>query len=252
MANEVVIYNNDLNTIVFRNFTDIELRLFFAVCSKLRDKGSQEVTFTFDQLKELTKEKRHFTAKEYSDVMQSMYHKLIHLSYMYDDGHDIAGEFHIFEGYERSLQQQTFTISVSERYLYLFNELTANFTRFELQDMMSLQGKYAKHLFRLLKQWRTVGHFSILIKDLRVLLDVPETYETKSITDRVLNPSVNKLRKLHSFRNLTYHYSYSGKTAIRAIFEWDPEKIPHKEESAAAIDTSTNVESWGKLWDRSY
>ena len=228
--NEVVKYNNDLNDVVFKGFNDTELKLFFAICSKMKDKGSNEVTFTFDQLKGLTEEKRHLTAMEYAQMIQEMYHKLIHLSYIYDDGKDIAGEFNLFRGYERSVAQQTFTISVSERYVYLFNQLTSNFTRFELQEFVDLRGKYTKLLYRLLKQWRTVGHYSVLVKDLRELLDVPDTYETKLVTNRVLNPSVNKLRKLYTFRNLTYEYSYSGKAAIRVKFDWDPEVVENRKE----------------------
>lgn len=232
--NEVVRYNNDLNTVVFKGFTDTELKLFFAICSKMKDKGSNEVTFSFDQLKDLTDEKKHFTAKEYAELIQGMYHKLIHLSYVYDDGKDIAGEFNLFQGYERSISQEIFTISVSEKYIYLFNQLTSNFTRFELQEFVDLRGKYTKLLYRQLKQWRTAGHYSVLVKDLRELLDVPDTYETKAITNRVLNPAVNKLRKLYSFRNLTYEYSYSGKTAVRVKFDWDPEVIPQRKEASAA------------------
>ena len=89
-------------------------------------------------------------------------------------------------------------------------------------------------LYRQLKQWRTAGHYSVLVKDLRELLDVPDTYETKAITNRVLNSAVNKLRKLYSFRNLTYEYSYSGKTAVRVKFDWDPEVIPQRKEAPSA------------------
>ncbi len=228
--NEIVKYHNDLNALAFKGFSDVELKIFFAICSRLRDKGTQDVVFTFDQLKELTDEKKHYTVQEYADLMQEMYHKLIHLSFVYNDGKDIAGEFNIFQGYERSISQQTFTVSVSEKYLHFFNELTREFTRFELQEFVQLNGKYTKLLYRLLKQYRVVGHYSIEIAKLRELMDCPETYETKSMTNRVIEPAVNKLRKVYVFRNLTFKYSYRGRKAIRVIFDWDPEKIPGKEE----------------------
>ena len=57
---EIVKYNNDMNDVVFADFTDTELKIFFAICSQIRDKQNNEVIFTFDQLKSLTDEKRHY------------------------------------------------------------------------------------------------------------------------------------------------------------------------------------------------
>ena len=37
--NEVVKYHNDMNSVAFRGFGKVELDLFFAICSKMRDEG---------------------------------------------------------------------------------------------------------------------------------------------------------------------------------------------------------------------
>lgn len=37
---------------------------------------------------------------------------------------------------------------------YLLNYLNANFTSFELLEFQNISGKYAKTLYRLLKQWK--------------------------------------------------------------------------------------------------
>ena len=234
MANEIVKYNNDLNTVVLKGFTDTELKLFFAVCSKMKDQGTDEVTFTFDQLKNLIGIKKHVSKEQFAQTVQSMYHKLIHLSYMFDDG-DTAGEILLFNGYVRSLSEETFTLSVTQKYLYMFNQLTSNFTRFELSEIVNLTGgRRSRLLYRQLKQWRTVGHYSVLIKDLRELLDIPENYEMKTVTSKILNPAVDSLRKVYCFRHLTYKYSKKGNTVVRVIFDWDPEKIPHAETAKEA------------------
>lgn len=229
--NEVVKYNNKLNTIVFKSFTDTELKVIFAIFSRVRGKGTEPVVFTFDQLKTLTEEKRHYTAKEYAEAMDEMYSKLIRLCYRYNDGHDVAGEFNLFTGYERSISEQTFTISITPQFQYLFNSLEREFTRFELKEFVNLRGKYTKLLYRQLKQWRTVGHYSVTMKELRELLDVPEGYETRDVTKRVINPSVNKLiNGIKEFVGLRYKYSYKGKQVVRVIFDWTPETIPHTQE----------------------
>ncbi len=220
---EVVKYNNRLNDVVFKGFTDTELKLFFAICSQMKERGSEEVTFTFSQLKELTGEKRHLTEQEYSEAVQSMYHKLVHLSYIYNDGEDIAGEFNLFQGYERSLKEQTFTISVSPKYIFFFNSLTSEFTRFELEEFVTLNGKYAKLLYKHLRQWRSTGTYVVLMSDLKELLDVPENYETKFITSRIIQPSVDRLAKLPSFKNLQYKYIYNARKVHKVVFTWQKE-----------------------------
>lgn len=223
MANEIVKYNNQLNKVAFKNFTSTELKIFFAIVAKLKNQEDRQVVFTFDQLKELTNEKQHYTAKEYADMISDMYHKLIHLSYFYDDGEDKAGEFNLFQGYERSLNQQTFTISVAPKYVFFFNQLSEEFTRFELKEFVNLRGKYPKLLYRLLKQWRMVGKYTISMENFRSLMDIPENYKTKDITRRIVDPSVEKLQEIPSFSTLNYKYVTKRRTVTSVIFTWSPE-----------------------------
>ena len=233
MAKEVVKDNNRFNQVVFQNFTENELSLLMAICSKLRGKGTEPITLTFDQIKELTNEKQHYSAKAYAEMIDNMYRKLIKLSYFYNDGKDVAGAFNLFQGYERSINEREVQIAVTPQFLHLFNSLEREFTRFELEEFVNIRGKYPKLLYRQLKQWRTVGHYSVLLKEFRELMDVPESYTTRDITKRIVVPSVNKLIKLREFHMLRYKYSYKGKTAIRIVFDWYPEKIPTKAENSA-------------------
>lgn len=229
---EVVRYNNKLNSIALTDFTDAEIKLFFAICSKLKYKGTDEITFTFDQLKELTNEKQHYTTAQYAELIQSMYSKLIHLTYTYSDGeNDIVGEFNLFEGYERSLNEKTITISVTKKFSFLFNELIAQFTRFELEEFVNLRGIYPKLLYRQLKQWRMVGHWSVPFDEFRRLMNVPDSYATKDITRRIIEPSVKKLSELKSFDDLKWEYSKAkGKTVVRVIFDWKSQPQIDREE----------------------
>ena len=243
MANEVVKYNNKFNQVVFQNFTEKELSLIMAICSRLRGKGTDTITLTFDQIKDLTKEKQHYTAKDYAAMIDGMYQKLLNLCYVYNDGEDVAGAFHLFQGYERSITDKEVRIAITPQFQYLFNSLEREFTRFELEEFVNLSGKYPKLLYRQLKQWRTVGTYSVLLKEFRELMDVPDSYTTRDITKRIVVPSVNKLLKLREFHFLTYKYSYKGKTAIRITFNWYPEKVPSKKsgEETEKSDSLANI-----------
>ncbi len=46
---------------------------------------------------------------------------------------------------------------------YLLNYLNANFTSFELLEFQNISGKYAKTLYRLLKQWKISWYFKVII-----------------------------------------------------------------------------------------
>ncbi|HAQ0049568.1 TPA: replication initiation protein, partial [Enterococcus faecium] len=54
MANEIVKYHHELNTIPLRKFTSVEMNLFFSIVSRMRDVGDKKVQFTFEQLKDLS------------------------------------------------------------------------------------------------------------------------------------------------------------------------------------------------------
>lgn len=225
--NEIVMYSNELNTIILpESFTDAELRVFWAIVSRLRDKGTEEVTFRYSYLKELTKEKRHYTKQQYSDLIQNIYHKIIGLRFAYSND-EVVGEVNLFQSYEKKLSDESFTISVSPKFQYIFNALTTGgkYTAWSLSQFCDLPGVYTKQLYRLLKQWKYVGHASFLLKDLRQYMGVPEKYETKEVTRRVLSPAVSKLiMYTDEFKSLTFEYSNRKTKAVRVIFNWTPEK----------------------------
>ena len=240
--NEIVMYNNELNTIILPdNFSDTELRVFWAIVSRLRDRGSEEVTFRYSYLKELTKEKKHYTKQQYSELIQNIYHKLIGLRFAYSN-EEVVGEVNLFQSYEKQLSDESFTISVSPKFQYIFNQLTTNgsYTAWNLSQFCDLPGVYTKQLYRLLKQWKYVGHASFLLKDLRQYMGVPESYETKEVTRRVLSPAVSKLiMYTDEFKELKFEYSSRGTKAIRVKFSWKPEA----RKAIAKKDESNNEDS---------
>lgn len=237
--NELVMYNNDLNSLVLpESFTDTELRIFFAIVSRLRDKGTTEVTFPYAYLKDITKDKSHATKKQYAAMVASTYHKLIGLRFAYSNS-QVEGEVNIFQGYEKNLTDNSFTISVSPKFQYIFNDLVQNgsFTAWSLGEFCDLQGVYTKNLYRLLKQWKYIGKASFVLKDFRAFMGVPESYATKEVTRRVINPAVEKLiMNTDEFKSLRYEYSSRKSQVVRVIFTWKPEQ--RKQKTSEAIPAS--------------
>jgi len=80
MTNELVKHHAELNTIPLRQFTPVEMNLFFSIISRMRDKGNQTVRFSFAQLKELS----NYTAtanKSFLHDLKKTYTKLLRLNF---------------------------------------------------------------------------------------------------------------------------------------------------------------------------
>ena len=45
MANEIIKYDSELNTIPLKQFTPVEMNLFFSIISRKRDKKDETVVF---------------------------------------------------------------------------------------------------------------------------------------------------------------------------------------------------------------
>ncbi|KRN76596.1 replication initiation protein [Ligilactobacillus acidipiscis] len=219
MANELVKYDNRLNSIPLRRFNSREMNLFFSIASRIIDKGTNDVSFSFTQLKYLSQYKNH--NGRFIEDLEKVYDKLLSLSARNDDGNKIV-RFVAFTKYEIERSTETVTIAVNPDFKGLFNELRT-WTRFSLEQFASLKSTYSKTAFRLLKQYRTVGKRNFKMSEFRELLDIPTSYRTDAIDRRVLKPIKEELTPI--FRGLKIkkrHEGHGGKITGYE-FTWKPE-----------------------------
>ena len=228
MAEQLVRYDNKMNTLSLHEFTEREMNLFFAIVAKVKGKDDQEVGFTFDQLYRMTDNKKNITSAEFKHELISMNEKLMSLKYKYNIGSK-TGIFVLFPGFEVDEAAETLKVQVNKSFTYLFNHLNAEFTQFELREYIELKGKYTKQLYRQLKQWRQVGTYSVPWDEFKRVMDIPN-YKTRDIAKRVLDPAVNRINRLPGFADLRYEYSTRRKKVIRISFHWTviPDDYTHK------------------------
>ena len=55
MSNEIVKYHNDMNKVSLNGFNKLELDLYAAIVSRMRNEELELISFEFDYLKELRK-----------------------------------------------------------------------------------------------------------------------------------------------------------------------------------------------------
>lgn len=194
MANEVVKYQNDLNTATMRTWTETEMNILFSIVAKIRDTSTYETTFTFEQIKELSKFKKNLTRKEFVTELVSVSKKLGSLNYLErsEDGLD-AKLFILFQTFDIKGSQDILKVCVHPQFEYVFNKIGMEFTQFELDEFIHIQSTYAKTAYRLLKQYRTTGWWKVTIEDFKLLLDIPNSYRPSNIDQQILKPILEQL-----------------------------------------------------------
>lgn len=129
-------------------------------------------------------------------------------------------------------------MQVNPQFEYILNQLTANFTAFELSEFIALSGKYTKTLYRLLKQYRTTGKAYFEWEEFCRIMDIPEKFAMCDIDKRILKPAIKELSKERNlfdqvrvpFKNLAYEKEKAkgrgrGGKVSGITFTFKPENI---------------------------
>lgn len=220
---EIVKYHNNLNSISMRGRTSEEMNFFFAIISKIRNKGIIEIELSTNEIKELIDFRdRNF---RWVKILENIANKIMGLRYIEKTDEEIA-YFNMFQRFKINIPKKTIQIKVSQDFDYIVNRLTENFTVYELAEFTSLKSTYSKTMYRILKQWRTVGAKEIEIKIFRELLNIPKSYRANDINKRVIAPIKKELPQY--FVNLKVKpikANTQGTPIIAYKFTWAPEKV---------------------------
>ncbi|MCJ8343063.1 MAG: replication initiation protein [Cetobacterium sp.] len=212
----VVKYHNDLNTFSFNEFTEKEWDLFFAICYKIKDKGTDVVEFDFSELKELLDLKKK--PERLREYILSLNEKLLSMKFTYHIELDVYDTFVFFSRLQTNFKTGKLEITINFPVKYLLNDLMKNYTKFDLMDFVSLKSTYSKKLFKLLKQWETVKEKKFLIEEFRYELGVPKSYKMSDIDKRVFKIIMEELPK--HFIDLKLEKIKTGKTITSLKFTW--------------------------------
>ena len=225
--NQLTVYKNELNSVPFRKFSSAEMDLFITICTQMRDKGLDDVTFAFADLKKIS----NYASKDMKRFIKDLkgtYDRLLELKfshkYIAQNNDSRETRFVLFSEFDINYTQENITIKVNPTFKYILNDITSEFTKFELQAFTNLKSSYAKTTFRLLKQFRMTGFWKIHITDFRELLDIPESYTMSKISSFVLKSIQKELSPI--FEGLTIKKIASkqqGKAIEYIEFHFKPE-----------------------------
>ena len=185
---EVVRYNNDLNNKTYlKNFNALELNFFMAICSKLKKQGTDEVIFSFNELKKKIQYDTSHNTDNFINKLRSTNRKILN-SICEIETKDYIDQFVLFPTFRISKKNGTLTVRINQDYAYLLNDFS-NFTEFGLANFIKLSSKYVKLLYKELMQFKSTGKLFLTIEDFRKKLDIPDSYSFSKIRDRILVPS---------------------------------------------------------------
>ncbi len=227
MAKEIVCYKNEMNAIPLRNFNSKEMDLLFSICSRVREKGTDLIEFTFNDLKTLSDYKMTATKHFIKDI-ESVYDKLIQLNLKIGTDTEFT-KFVLFKKYTVSAGNETVTIGVNEEFKYILNEITQNFTKFELEEFTNIRSSYAKTAYRQLKRFRKTGYAIFTIDQFRELLCIPKSYQISHITDNILKPIQSELSQYFKGLKIKKVKSKKGRaiTHIEFTFQGEDDMLPN-------------------------
>lgn len=250
--NEIVKYHNDFNKIQLPSFTEIEQDLLCGLMVKLKEEKGK-VTFYPSDLRNILKSSYdNESLLEFSSSLKEKFFKAdftiiekITSGEKEVTAHrtiNLFTEFVVYIFANKDTEKNELDkieIQVNPRFEYILNQLTANFTAFELAEFVGLSGKYTKTLYRLLKQYRTTGKVYFEWEEFKRIMDIPEDYEMHNIDKWILKPAMKELTKERNlfdqirvpFKNLAYEKEKQkgtrgrGGKVIGITFTFKPENI---------------------------
>lgn len=222
-------YNNNFNNIILSDWTFIELNILDIILSRIKEKNSIDVFIPLWELKDLAKFKRS-SMNEWKTKIEEVGNKLLSLR-ITDFKTRYSEVINFFESFTIT-EDDELKVRVSKRCLHFVNNLTKNYTTYSCNEFLEIKSTYLKILYKLLKQWRTVGYLELNTYKFKTLLGIPESYSSSKITQRILSPALEEFKGI--FKDLTWKVQKGrghGSPIEKYIFIWKRDEIEEFDEN---------------------
>lgn len=244
---EIVKYHNDMNTVALRKFNSLEMNIFMSICSKMKETNEEIIEFSFNKIKQLAKIESDYTIEQFGKKLDNVYEKLLKTSIKI--GNDrVWTRFVLFNEYTIDLDKQIVKIQVHSKFKWVLNELTAKFTRFELEEYVDFKSSYTKEFYRRMKQFKSTGIWKITLKEFREQLDIPEDYKASNIDQKVLTPILKELKKEYKLKiKKIYAKNGVGRPKLSGFeFRFKTEEVEKKENKSKEAKEYKEIRIYNK------
>lgn len=249
--NEITKYKNELNTVPMRQWSKEEMDFFFSILTKAKGQGTKLIKIPKSELDKVAHADKNLprlrkTLEKLVDHVSTMrYIERTPRSYA------VMNLFQWFKiDWNEDYTDYTAEIQVTEKFEYILNKIEDNFTKFPIEEFITLKSTYSKTLYRQLKQFRTTGWREFSLEEFKELLAIPNSYTKQShIDQKVLTPCVKELAPFFPGLKLKkIHADKRGRPLIGLRFSWKPETsedwIEGKFEKKSKKKLNTGLPEW--------
>lgn len=260
--NQVLIYHNDFNFLILAGLKKNELSCFMSICYKVMGKGTDTVTFTFEELAKISDFKRNINTEEFEKLILETNAKLQTKVYSFkevlDSGKIKTTQFVLFTTFTTNPDTKTVTVEVHRNFVKLLNTFNENFTEVDLKKFVTLKSKYSQLIYKELMQYKSSGYRIIKIDELVEKLNIPSSYYTinekgeityrinilsSRILDKVKEELAEKLEDFnYEFKSLNREKKKGRKKFTHIEFTFKPIKESIQNKDIQDIEVAEVVE----------
>lgn len=260
---EVLIYHNDFNFLVLAGLTKNELSCFMSICYKVMGKGTDTVTFTFEELAKISNFKRNINDEEFEKLILETNAKLQTKVYSFkevlDSGKIKTTQFVLFPTFVTNPDKKTVTVEVHRNFVRLLNTFNQNFTEVDLKKFVTLKSKYSQLIYKELMQYKSSGYRIVKITELAERLNIPQSYYninkngeityridilSRRILDKVKEELAEKLEDFnYEFKSLNREKKKGRKKYTHIEFTFKPIKESIQNKDIQDIEVAEIIEN---------
>ena len=236
MKDELVFYDNRINSLDFANLDKKDLNLFMAIISQVPNAKREEqlvISVEYEKLKELSDLGR-CSAPELRRKADELIKKLGTIAITWKTPEE-SECFMIFQRTKWNATTNTLSVVVSDIFRNMIDmmRVKSNFTVLELRKYINLTSKSAKGLYMLLAQYKNTGViYNLSVANLKRVLCVPSNVNNKETVRTYLLPALEMLKKEgcieeyekpqatygsgqgNPLRAVTIHFTFAGEKKI--------------------------------------
>lgn len=241
---KIVKYNNELNKLNMGSLKEKELELFYAICVKLRDRGTDEIVLDITDFKNEFYISNKIDKKRFREYIKSVQSKFLNMQFVLETEKKIEmGVF--FTTFSTDLESNQMIIRINKPYAYILNDLVEYYTKFSFLEYQSLKSKYSKIIMPRLSQWNSIRKKEFLKDELFNILGITEAYKNdlSSFNKRVLKPITDELKNV--FHNLKIQPIKKRNKIYSYLFTWSDKN--KNENNVIEVKEVKNIEISKKL-----
>ncbi len=199
----IVKYHNDLNKVVLTKLDAKETDIFYTIIYKMKEKT--EAVFSPSEIKKwIVSNDKNRSEERFFNSLNNVFKTQLRVY-----KNHLITDYHLFITKEFNSITGDVTIEIHPKCHHILNNLLEKYTKFELEEFISLKSEYSKKLFRLLMQFKDTGKRTFDIYEFQVLLEIPMDYKMCNIDQKVLQPCIKELSDF--FTKLKYTKLKKGK-----------------------------------------